>query len=378
MLAAGCSSGRGSGNRAGEEAEVVATVYTPRHARGFRIDSLADGRKRIVTLRPWQGAEGVEKWLDVDGAPGRMAVMSATHIAMLRQLGETGRLACLSSLPYVYDPRIRAAFGPERDFGYEGNVDYEKLVASGADMVVIYSTGGESPMERKLSELGLRYLYFGDYAEQDPLGKAEWVVAMGELCSKRPEAEAAFRQTERAYLRLSGKSGSKAGGEGGCKSGSKAGGESGCKSGSQSAGGPKVMVNAPYGDSWFCPPADSYAVRLIEDGGGSYLLADIKGNASRPIDMERAVTLAGEADVWLNPGDAGSKEELERTVPRLKGTRIFTHGRIYANTKRTTPSGGNDYFETGTVRPDLVLRDLQWIFSGSAPEDSLFFYRELK
>ena len=40
--------------------------------------------------------------------------------------------------------------------------------------------------------------------------------------------------------------------------------------------------------------------------------------------------------------------------------------------------GGNDYWETGTSRPDLVLADLLKIFHPElVPEHDLFFHRRL-
>ena len=36
--------------------------------------------------------------------------------------------------------------------------------------------------------------------------------------------------------------------------------------------------------------------------------------------------------------------------------------RIYNNTLRMNPGGGNDFYERGAVRPDLVLNDLKNIF----------------
>lgn len=46
---------------------------------------------------------------------------------------------------------------------------------------------------------------------------------------------------------------------------------------------------------------------------------------------------------------------------------------IYNNTLRTTPEGGNDFWESGAVRPDLILEDLRNIISGNQP-DSLNYY----
>lgn len=54
---------------------------------------------------------------------------------------------------------------------------------------------------------------------------------------------------------------------------------------------PSVMLNIPYGDSWFMPSTGSYAVRLIADAGGDYIYRKNTGNASTPIDLEEAYLL---------------------------------------------------------------------------------------
>ncbi len=44
-------------------------------------------------------------------------------------------------------------------------------------------------MEGKLNELGIPFMYVGDYLEESPLGKAEWMVALSEVVGKRTEGE---------------------------------------------------------------------------------------------------------------------------------------------------------------------------------------------
>ena len=74
---------------------------------------------------------------------------------------------------------------------------------------------------------------------------------------------------------------------------------------------PSVMLNVPYGDSWFMPSTQSYAARLIADAGGHYVYQTNTGNASVPIDMEEAYLLASDADMWLNVGMAVSYTHLQ-------------------------------------------------------------------
>ena len=141
---------------------------------------------------------------------------------------------------------------------------------------------------------------------------------------------------------------------------------------------PSVMLNTPYGDSWFMPSTGSYAVRLITDAGGDYIYRKNTGNASTSIDMEEAYQLASHADVWLNVGMANTLGELKAACPKFTDTRCFKNGRVYNNNARTNAGGGNDYWESAVVRPDLVLRDLMKIFHPELVEEDFVYYKQLK
>ena len=68
--------------------------------------------------------------------------------------------------------------------GYDSNIDYELLTALRPDLVLVYGIAASSGMETKLLELNIPYLYMGEYIEQSPLGKAEWLVALAATRAK--------------------------------------------------------------------------------------------------------------------------------------------------------------------------------------------------
>ena len=176
-------------------------------------------------------------------------------------------------------------------------------------------------MTDKLNELHIPYIYIGDYLESDPLGKAEWVVALASLCGAEEEGLKFFAGVEERYNALR-------------------------EQNHCSAYKPRVMLNLPYRDTWFMPPQGSYMVRLIEDAGGEYILTKNEkfstlnsqlSTKSTPISLEEALMLAIKADFWINLGQVTSLEELCATVPRFAKVDAVRFGRIYNNTKRTTP-----------------------------------------
>lgn len=346
-------------------------VYMLEYASGFDIQGADSKQSVLLTVtNPWQGADGIAVQLFIardgetapegfdgqvlEGDADRIVAMSSTHIAMLDAIGEVDRVVGVSGIDYISNPDIQARCDRIGDVGYEGNINYELLLSLDPDLVLLYGVNGASGMEPKLRELGIPFMYVGDYLEESPLGKAEWMVALSEVVGCRSEGEKVFAEIPVRYNALKQRVAENA------------------------LDAPSVMLNMPYGDSWFMPSAGSYAVRLIEDAGGDYIYKKNTGNASTPVDMEEAYLLASAADLWLNVGMASTLGEVKAACPKFADTRCFRNGYVYNNNARTNAAGGNDYFESGVVHPELVLRDLIKIFHPELVEEDFVYYKRLK
>ena len=66
------------------------------------------------------------------------------------------------------------------------------------DIVLLYGVNGASPVESKLRELDIPFIYIGDYLESSPLGKAEWMVALAEIVGRRDDGENISKKLLRA------------------------------------------------------------------------------------------------------------------------------------------------------------------------------------
>ncbi len=342
-------------------------LYIPRYAKGFSIEEdKATGEKLLCIRNPWQGAENILFYTEIDtlSSPQRIVAMSSSHAAMLDAIGCAGRIVGLSGCRFIYNTDLcqKIANGEIEEVGYDAAFDFEKIRALKADVVLLYGVSGEAKvMTDKLDELRIPYIYIGDYLEQDPLGKAEWVVALSALCGVETEGKSFFEGVERRYNALRE--------------------QKHC-----SAYKPRVMLNLPYRDTWFMPPHNSYMVRLIEDAGGEYILTengkrkaenDNLSTKSTPISLEEALMLAMKADFWLNLGQMTSIEEVCAAAPRFAKVDAVRFSRLYNNTKRTNESRGSDFWESGAVRPDIILADLIKILHYEAPTDSLYYYKKL-
>ncbi len=346
-------------------------LYTLSEATGFSISGKEGSESTLITIsNPWQGADSITSLLLIaragdeaplafrgqvlDGEASRIATTSSTHIAMLDALGAADRIVAVSGINYITNPEIQKRSGQLADIGYEGNFDYEALLAADPDIVLLYGVNGASSMEGKLRELGIPFMYVGDYLEESPLGKAEWIVPLAEIVGDRKKGEEIFAGIAGRYNELK------------------------SKVAENVKDAPSVMLNVPYGDSWFMPSADSYMARLISDAGGDYVYKENTGNTSLPIDLEKAYGLASKADFWLNVDRTSSMSDLAAKCPKFIDTRVFRNGYVYNNTLRSNSAGGNDFFESGVINPDLILRDLVGILHPELSDSSLYYYRKLK
>ncbi len=365
LIVSGCS------GKSSDLSDYDMEVYTPEYASGFRIVGNGEGESVVIeSMDPWQGADSVitrlfisrngeEPPAEFDGQvlsdnAERLVVMSSSHIAFLDVLAETRRVVGVSCIDYISSPLVKSGSKLPADVGYEGNINYELLLGQNPDIVLLYGTNGANPMEKKLNELGIPYIYIGDYLEEDPLGKAEWLVAIAEIIGKRTEGIDKFAEIPAKYLALK------------------------RKVEEYDLERPSVMLNTPYGGTWFMPSVKSYAVRLIEDAGGEYIYRKNTGNSSDPIDMEKAYELVSKADFWLNTGRAKSLAGVAAVCPKFTDTEVYRKGKVFNNNARDNDAGGNDYWESGVVHPDIILRDLVRIFHPDLVEDELVYYKQLR
>lgn len=343
------------------------SVYKPQYATGFEILRDTVFNYNIIQIRnPFQGSKDFVQNIIVaennsalpsafDGQIIRSAksigVMSSSYVAFLDALGECNRISGVSGLGFVSNPTIHsnASLGKTWDIGFDPNLDYERIVANQTDLMMIYGVSSESTSSTdKLRELGIPYIYIGEYVEELPLGKSEWIVAIAALCGCMEKGIDVFEQTEWEYLQA--------------------------VAAKKDYPALKVMLNTPYNDVWYMPSKNSYMVHLIEDAGGQYIY-DAEGNSSVAISIEEAMKLSSEADIWLNPGQYNTLSGLTESNPKFAKCKAVTEQMVFNNNARVTEMGGSDFWESGAVRPQYILRDLIGIFS--AQTDSLYYYKRL-
>ena len=333
------------------------------------FDLLPEGEGwAVVSLSPYDGSADT---LRITEPLQRIVCMSTSHVGFLDAIGAADAVVAVSGRDFVSSPRVREriAEGLVAEAGYDAAPAYETLYRLRPDVVLSYSLGGESAMDERLRELGIRVFTLYEHLESHPLARAEYVRLFGALTGRMAAADSLFALVRDGY-----QASSIYGPEKMDECPEK--GQSSINCG-QIMDGRKVLVNLPYAGVWYIPGAESYMARLIRDAGGEVLGAEQGTAQSGMISLERAYELSCEADFWLNAGNVRSLDELRRENAAFASFPVAAPGRVYTNNRRTETGGGNDFWESGAVRPDRVLRDLRAIFSG-APDDSLYYYRAVR
>ena len=96
-----------------------------------------------------------------------------------------------------------------------------------------------------------------------------------------------------------------------------------------------------------------------------------------PLDFESVYARGLGADVWIHPYGWHSLADGVRNDERMADFAAWKSGRVYNNDARINRDGGNDYWETGSLRPDLILADLIEILHPELIEHELVFHRKL-
>lgn len=361
-----------SGSKAKSETEGNRTYI--KYAERFDIKKFAE--YEILTIKnPWQGAENISEsyFLLPEGIkipPGadpakvvrvpvkNIICMSTTHLSMISALNEERSVTGISGSDFLYDRKLIELVEDHKiaDVGYEDNLNKELVIRIAPELVMVYGVGSESAgYLNKLKELGIKIMFNADYLETDPLGKAEWIKVFGALYRKEKEADSIFTSVSDKYTSL------------------KALIDRNIKK------RPAVFLGLPFKDTWFISPGNSYISRLISDAGGDYIWKETQSEISMPYGIENVYLKAIKADFWLNTSSVNSLKEITAIDNRLGELPSFKKGNVYNNNNRITAKGGNDYWESGSINPQIILNDIASILHPDLfPDYKLYYYRKIE
>lgn len=291
------------------------------------------------------------------GKPQRVVCMSTTYVAFMAALGLEERIVGVSMGSYMMNPTVtaRMAEGLVKEIGSDMALDYETIVSLRPDVVLAFATSGPKPeFFTRLAALGIPVVMVGDYMERTPLARSEWVRAIGWLMGAEAKADSLQQAVAERY-------------------------DAAKKLVEGVSEKPTVLLNSPWQETWYIPGGKTFLAEAIRDAGASILTAGHDDSPqSTPVSMEEALALGMKANFWLHPGMATTLQEIAGQNSLFTSFPSFKEGRVWNNNLRQNVNGGNDYFESGVMAPDVILEDLIAIFHPDLlPNHKFTYYRKL-
>ncbi len=313
-------------------------------------------RTYVLYPRGSQAPHDIKADLFIQVPVRRVVIYSTTYIPAIETIGETASIVGVDNSSYVYSPALRAqiAAGSTVETTKNFMPDIEKLIALKPDVIFNYGVGNEWDTYPKMQEAGLPVVLLGDWNEQDPVARAQWAIFIAAFYNKESAAQARIDAIGKAYATLKNLA-------------------------SGATNRPKVLVNGPFQGVWTVSGGQSYMARLVKDAGGDYLWADNTSTGGINLSVEAAFDRGLSADVWLNPSYGVRRlSDVRGLDPRFATLPVLKSGNVWINELRMSPGGGNDYFESAVMNPNLVLEDLIAILHPDLLPGHVFtYYRKL-
>ena len=195
------------------------TSTSAKYAQGFSIESKATNDiltlKNIIpnsqtTFRYLLIANGIElpKGDTYDGIirtpVKRIVACSTTHIAFLEELGAIETLVGFPETDYISssDARKRIAEGKIIDVGKSQQLNVERILELNPDLILSFGVESIDGSLKRFNKMGISSVFIGEWNEQNPLGRAEWIKVFGALLGKRKEADEHFKSVEKKYIEI--------------------------------------------------------------------------------------------------------------------------------------------------------------------------------
>lgn len=341
-------------------------------AKGFEVYKSGDLVK-IIVKNPWQNAQNIEfeylltnsdsvfnflnSEFEIIKTPvKRIVCFSTTYIGFIDLLNNNSSIVGLSGTDYVFNSEIKKLISERKivDIGNDQDINYELIMSLKPDVVFLYGIENEiSNKIEKFKSLGIKTIMIGEYLEQTPLAKTEWLKFFSLFYNKFDLADSLFSELESKYKSL-------------------------LKITDTIKYTPKVLVNVPYQGIWYLPGGKSYMANFIKDAGGLYSWSENTENESFPLDFENILFKSQDAEILINPGVYENINQIVGIDSRIENINAIKIGKVFNNNKRQNQYGGNDFWESGIVQPEIILKDLIKIFHPQFFfQDSLYFYKKL-
>lgn len=283
----------------------------------------------------------------------RVAALATNHIGFMDALNKTNSIIGITDPFRVYNSKVKASIksGEIANLGESMTPNNEMIMANRPDVLLKSGFPNTRANDKVLREAGIPIVYTVAWTEKTPLARAEWIKFFGILYNEQKMADSIFKAVKLNYLKLK-------------------------EASSLTEHKPLVFCGNSFKGVWYIPGGNSYIANFINDAGGRYVFANDTTTGSMSVSFEVVYTKARDADIWLNVQEI-SLSEMMQNDSRFGAFKPVQNREVYSRKGRWSANGENDYFETGTWRPDIVLNDLIHILHHQNADSAFVFYKRL-
>lgn len=279
--------------------------------------------------------------------------LSSTQIGILNSLKQINSIKAVAEKKLIYNQQIRDLIdeGKIKIVHESMSLDFEKVINMKPD--VVFATGWNTVDSKflRLEEAGIPTAYIYEWQENSPLARAEWLKFIAAFFDDDKKADSIFNEIDKNYKQL-------------------------LELTKSIAEKPSVLHGSMIKDTWFVPGGKSYVANLYNQAAANYIWKDNDDKASLSLSFEVVLSKAANADFWIFSTYAKNKQEFENSNERYKLFAAFINNKLYSNIKRLNIDGANDYWESGIVKPDIILKDVIKILHPKVLKEHQLFYFE--
>lgn len=286
----------------------------------------------------------------------KVIATSTTQIPAFELLEVSDHLIGFPGTDYISSPAIRARIesGQIKELGTNESLNEEVIITSGADLFMGFGVSSQSKSYTTISKAGLPVVYNGDWVEETPLGKAEWIKFMGAFFEKQQEADHIFNTVVDEYHKAK-------------------------KLALKATSQPTVISGSMFKDIWYAPAGDSWLAQFFSDANANYLWKDTDGTGSLSLNFETVLMKARATDYWIGSGQFTNYSQLKQTNPHYEQFEFFKQKNIFTYALSIGDKGGMLYYELAPTRPDMVLKDIIHILHPDLlPDYTTVFFKPLQ
>jgi iron complex transport system substrate-binding protein len=341
-----------------------------RYASGLAIYEY-DGYSVVKVTNPWPDAnkdfiyvlkeknavvpDSLQSHTTIQVPLQSIVVTSTTNVPFLEVLNVENQLVGFPHTDYISSEKTRALIdkGRVKNVGQNEKLNMEQLIELAPELIVTFGLDNNNPMLHNLEKSGLKVMIQGDWMEQSPLGKAEWIKLYAALFGKQKEAKKIFDGIVTDYNQA-------------------------LESVKKSKAETTVLYGSMYQDQWYVAKGNSWVAQFLRDAKADYLWKDAEGTGSLGLSFENILDKAKNAKCWIAAGPYKTLAELAESNPHYSQFDAFKNKNVYTFEAKLGATGGTIYYESGPSRPDLVLKDFIKIFHPELlPEYTLTFAQKL-